>query len=427
MNLNINEIGTPKLNAEPVDGFGTLEELDCRGRRVFLRVDPYVVDSLGPPVPKQDAEGALAPAPGSSLAVPHHSTLRRLLELEARVIVATHLSPDSSSETGLESVESLASRLSEQLEVEVLMPDECVGDAAVRALHNLRQGQICVLPDLATCGPGELANDETFARALSSYVDAYVGDAFSASHLAYASLVRLPKLVPRRALGYRARRELQVLSSVFALSRGSVAMALGGLHFSDKIDVLTTWLPRLNKLCVGGGVASTLLAAAGRGIPGEHVQMERLAQARSLLTRARDLGVEVLLPSDLRVQLPGDRGALVVSAQSVPAGARILDVGPESARKFTDTLGAATHVLWWGPLGNLKHEDGVAASRQLAELCARPTSMSVVLGGDTRRFVRQLPPEIEAGIDLVSTGSAAAKAMLCGRTLPGIEALRVRH
>jgi phosphoglycerate kinase len=423
MNVNSNEIGTPKPDAAPVDGFGTLEELDCRGRSVFLRVDPYVVDFLGQPVPKQDANAPVAPAPS----IPHASTLRRLLELEARVIVATHLSPEASSETGLDSVESLAARLSEQLEVEVLMPDECIGDAAVRALHNLRQGQICVLPDLATCSPGELSNDENFARALSSYVDAYVGDAFSACHLAYASMVKLPKLVPRRALGYRARRELQVLSNVFALSRGSVAMAVGGLHFSDKIDVLTTWLPRLNKLCVGGGVASTLLAAAGRGMTDEHVQMDRLAQARSLLARARDLGVEVLLPSDLRVQFRGERESRVVSPQGVPAGARILDIGPESARRFIDILGAATHVLWWGPLGNLRHPEGVAASRQLAASCARPASMSVVLGGDTRRFIRQLPPEIEAGIDLVSTGSAAAKAMLCGRTLPGIEALRARH
>jgi phosphoglycerate kinase len=422
MNANVNAPGSPKQDEQPIDGFGSIEELDCRGRRVFLRVDPYVVDTLGAPAPKQDG-GTSDGAPGATPT----STLRRLLQLEARVIIGTHLSPEASSETGVDSLESLASRLSERLEVEVLMPDECVGDAAVRALHNLRQGQICVLPDLLTCGTGELRNDEFFARALASYVDAYVGDAFSASHLEYASLARLPKLVPRRALGYRARRELQMLNLVFALSRGSVGMAIGGLHFSEKIDVLNVWLPRVNQLCVGGGVANTLLAAAGRAVLEGNVEVDRLAQARSLLARARDLGVELLLPTDLLIQLRGEREVRVASPQGVPSGARILDVGPESMQRFTEVLGAAKNLLWWGPFGNLKHEDGSGASRQLAELCATPGISSVVLGGDTRRFVRQLPPEIEAGIDLLSTGSAAAKALLCGRRLPGIEALRLRH
>ncbi len=427
----MNEVGSSKPNADPTDVFGSIDDLDCRGRRVFLRVDPYLIDSLGV-APAASLGPAASPQVGLEASLPGAasplSSLRRLLELEARVIVGTHLSAEAIAETGLDSIEALASRLSERLEVEVLMPDECAGDAAARVLKELRQGQLCVLPDLlTTSGGGEQRNDEAFARALATAADAYVSDAFAASHLEYASLVRLPKLLPRRALGYRARRELTVLSRVFALNRGSVALCVGGQTFSEKIDVLTAWLPRVDKVCVGGGVAMTLLAAAGQATSDAGAELDRLAQARSLLGRARDLGVELILPVDLRVQARGEADTRLVSPLRVPAGARLIDVGPETMSRFGEVLAKARHLLWWGPMGNLKHSQGSVASEWLARLCASPDIMSVVLGGDTRRFVRQLPPEIENGIDLVSTGSSAAKALLGGRRLPGIEALRTRH
>jgi phosphoglycerate kinase len=451
----VNEIDGSKPGAGPLGAFGALDDLDCRGRRVFLRVDPFVLDVLAdaditapapdaalaalhaPAAPELGASaetpvaaspllprGSLGPAPSASSA----STLQRLLELEARVIIATHFTPEARAETGLDGVESLASRLSERLGVEVFMPDECVGDAALRVIGELRQGQLCVLPDLANDRNGaEQRNDEAFARALASSADAYVFDAFSASHLEYASLVKLPKLVPRRAIGARAQRELEVLSSLFALNRGSVALALGGRTFSDKVDTLGGWLPRVDRLCIGGAVALTLLAAAGKARPEASAEPDRLAQARSLLGRARDLGVTITLPVDFIVQLAGDAGTLVKRSADVPAQARIVDIGPESVARFAEVLGKAKHLLWWGPLGDLRHPEGSTASRALAELCARPEIMSVIIGGDTRRFARALPPDIQRGLDLVSTGSAAARALLAGRRLPGIEAVRTRR
>jgi len=451
----VNEIDGSKPGTRPLDAFGALEDLDCRGRRVLLRVDPYVIDALededaerlraaGPEAPTEaagaGADGAAremapdmaqAPAPQPPPAPPSpsvRSTLRRLLELEARVVLATHFTPEARSATGLDGVESLASRLSERLGVDVFMPDECVGDAAVRVIGELRQGQLCVLPDLAAArGGAEEKNDEAFARALASSLDAYVFDAFSASHLELASTAKLPRLVPRRALGERARRELEVLSSVFALNRGSVGLLLGGRTFSDKSETLTSWLPRVDRLCIGGALSLTLLAADGRARPDASAEQDRLAQARSLLSRARDLGVSLTLPLDFVVQLEGDQGTLVKRPTDVPPKARIIDIGPESVALFGEVLGKAKHLLWWGPLGNLRHPEGSAASRSLAALCAEPSIVSVVLGDDTRRFVRTLSAELQSGLDLVSTGSAAARALLAGRRLPGIEAVRMRR
>lgn len=443
--MSVNENDGSKPGARPLDAFGTLEDLDCRGRRVFLRVDPYLLDTLdeedaarapadpAEPVASTDDAGEPPPmpfgsAPGAPPAAPSRSTLRRLLELEARVIVATHFGPDAPTATGLDGVEALASRLSERLGLEVFMPDEPVGDAAQRVINELRHGQLCVLPDLAAPrGGAEQRNDERFARALASGADAYVFDAFSQSHLEYASTAKLPRLVPRRALGARAGREIERLGSVFALNRGSVGLLLGGRRFSDKIDTLSEWLPRIDRVCIGGRVALTLLAAAGRAQPEAGAEVDRLAQARSLLARARDLGVTLSLPLDFRVQLAGDQGTLVKRAADVPAKARIVDLGPESTALFGEQLGKAKHLLWWGPLGDLRHAEGTEASRALAALCAEPALVSVALGGATRGFVRQLPPELQRGIDLVSTGSEAARALLAGRRLPGIDAVRVRR
>jgi phosphoglycerate kinase len=440
----VNENDGSTLGARPLDAFGALEDLDCRGRRVFLRVDPYVLDTLADadvessgPVSStaeptrasalESGEGALSPVAPAALG-PSASTLKRLIELEARVVIGTHFTPEARAETGLDGVEGLASRLSERLGLEVFMPDECVGDAVLRVIAELRPGQLCVLPDLAASRDGaEQKNDEAFARALASSVDAYVFDAFAASHLEYASTVKLPRLVPRRALGQRSRRELEALSSVFALNRGSVGLALGGHTFSEKIDTLGGWLPRVDRLCIGGAVGMTLLAAAGKARAEASPEPERLAQARSLLGRARDLGVTITLPVDFVVQLEGDQGTLTKYPADVPANARIVDIGPESSALFDEVLGKAKHLLWWGPLGNLQKPEGKAASAALAVLCARPEIMSVVIGGDTRRFVREQPPELQRGLDLVSTGSAAARALLAGRRLPGIEAVRGRR
>ena len=390
-------------DAELSPGFPGILDLDCRGRRVLLRIDPLVLAA-------SDAAG---------------SSLRQLLEQEARVLVGTTLDAEAAAETGVESLDALAARLGEQLGVEVFLPDECVGDAVVRVLGQLRPGQICMLPELST-QPGELHNDERFARALASLADAYVGDAFSSSHLEHASVGRVPRLMPRRALGVQARRELSALTRLSGAARATVGLCIGGQRFADKIEFLDAWLPRVRTLCVGGSVAMTLLVAAGKAPASASNEPEHLARARSMLERARALGVELLLPTDLRAQLPNQGETWVVSPRALPEGAELVDLGPESIQMFSQALDTHEHLLWWGPLGDTALDAGCESSRRLAASCARANVRSVVLGGATRRFLRQLPAEVQREIDLISTSTAAARACLSGKRLPGIEALRQR-
>jgi phosphoglycerate kinase len=349
-----------------------------------------------------------------------------LLEREARVLIGTRFDADAAEDTGSPSLDVLAARLSEQLGVEAFLPDECVGDAVVQVLNQLRPAQICILPDLSA-EPGEQTNDERFARALAGNADAYLGDAFASSHLEQASVVRVPQLLPRRALGVEAGRELGLLTELVSAARGALGWCLGGRQLASKLDLIDNWLPRLGTLCVGGDLATTLLVAAGRAPRAASTEPDLGARARSLLARARDLDVELLLPTDLRIVWEGDPEPRVITPHALGPGCQVIDVGPESVERFCQALAARQQLLWWGPLGDTSSTEGTSASRRLAELCAQPQLRSVVMGKDTGRFVRALPTEARHGIDLLCTGTASTRAVLSGQRLPGIEALRRRY
>jgi phosphoglycerate kinase len=282
-----------------------------------------------------------------------------------------------------------------------------------------------LLPDLAA-DPGESSNDERFARALANHLDAYVGDAFAASHEQHASVVRVPRLVPRRALGVHIRRELMALSRLAKAPRGSVGLVLGGPSFAAKVELIEPLLPRLRVLATGGGVGLTLLCASGAPpLPG--AEMDRLAQARSLLARCRDLGVEVLLPTDFRVRAPGERESRVVNARGLGFGARLLDIGPESRARYAKALEARRVLCWWDPLGDAQSLEDSESSLALAELCARSDGLGITLGSATRQLLQKIPNDVRSRIGLVSIGTRSARLLLGGSRLAGIEALRVRN
>ncbi len=415
----MNDAANGTRSSEAPRAFGSIDELDCRGRRVLLRVDPQISFEL-PPAP-----AVPGPTPESA---PERasSSLRRLLDLDARVILATHLSKDSARATGIDSIEALAACLSERLQLEVLVPDECAGDAVTRVVQDLRKGQICLLPDLAL-EPGELNNDETFARALAGQADAYVGDALSIAHLEYASVARVPRLLSQKALGYAAQRELEGLGRLMAAPRGALIGIIGGDSFLEKSTLLGEWLPRFSSLYVGGQTALTLLAAKGSTSVAEGVETDRMAQARSFLARARDLGVELKLPVDLHMLWAGERSPQVVSPRALPAGARMIDIGPETRAMFSEAVAKASDVWWWGALGDLELVEGTTATRALAEACCVGSPRRTIMGSELCRFARQLPQETLARLSPFLVSSAPAKMLLAKRKLPGLEALRLRH
>ncbi|HVZ35443.1 MAG TPA: phosphoglycerate kinase [Polyangiaceae bacterium] len=440
MRVEPHESESTRPEPEILHAFDGIADLDCRGRRVFLRVDALLLAfpagdraELGsrapqaapaaPTVPLAPAGTLTEPDKGQALAA--KSSLKELLDREARVVIGTALPHNLRAEFGLTSIDELAARLNQLYGVEVFVPDDCVGDGVRSVLGQLRPGQICLLPDLAA-DLGESSNDERFARALANNLDAYVGDAFAASHEQHASVVRLPRLVPRRALGVHIRRELTALSRLALAPRGSIGLVLGGPSFAAKVELIESLLPRVKVLATGGGVGLTLLCASGAPpLPG--AEMDRLAQARSLLARCRDLGVEVLLPTDFQVRTPEERTSRVVNTRGLGYGARLLDIGPESLARYARALEARRVLCWWDPLGDASALEDSDSSRSLAELCARSNALGITLGSATRQLVRQVPEDMGSAIGLVSIGTRAARLLLAGSRLAGVEALRVRH
>lgn len=393
--------------------FGTLEELECRGRLVFLRTDPSMV-SLAVGDSTESSSSPMARGLCSA-------TLRRLLDLEARVIVATHLSGQQLADEGLSSLEEFGMRLSEQMRIEVLMPDDCLGDAVKMVTGDLREGQVCLLPDLLS-NPGEAPGEEGFARALSQYCDSYVGDAFAASHLKYSSLTRLPHLCGRKALGLNARRELSAIQGWLSPDATPRLLIVGGQHFSEKIGLIDELLSRVQSLHLTGGVANTVLAATGTTLGTTAIQEQSLARARSLLLRARDLGVKVTLPIDARVQ--GAAGSEIVDIADVPSDAAVMDIGPASVAALQAIMRRSSGMLIWGPAGRISATDGQASTLALLESAGTARGPRLVLGQALRKFTLEQPESAYSGIDWVITGSEAAKEGLTQGSLPAIEALR---
>jgi phosphoglycerate kinase len=423
----MNDAANSTQKGDPPRAFASIDELDCRGRRVLLLVDPeFAFELAAAPDP------VVAPAPGALGAKPEpapeksSSSLRRLLDLGARVILATHLSKESARATGIDSIDTLAARLSEKLQLEVLLPDECAGDAVTRVVQDLRKGQICLLPDLAL-ERGELHNDETFARALAGQADAYVGEALSVAHLDYASVVRVPRLLSQKALGYAAQRELAGMGQLMAAPRGTLTGIIGGDSFAEKSALLSEWLPRFGSLYVGGRAALTLLAAKGSTTATEGVETDRMAQARSFLARARDLGVEVKLPVDLHMLWAGDRTPQAVSPRALPAGARVIDIGPGTRAMLLEAVAKASDVWWWGALGDLELGEGERATRALVEASSASSARATLMGAELCRVARQLPADLLVRVAPLLVSSSAAKMLLAKRKLPGLEALRLRH
>jgi phosphoglycerate kinase len=394
----------------------TIVDLSGQHLRVFLHSDPYVLHDL-------PAAEAVPP-----------STLRGLLELGQRVFVGTALTRSFTQETGLATLEDLAAHVSERLNAEVLLPEELVGDSLAKVAQDLRPGQICFLPDLSDA-EADANSGETLSRRLATYLDAFVGDAFSVSHLHDRGLSSLPRLVRQRAMGYRMQYEIERLRELGRPERAPLVLLVGGERFADKAALLARWLPRASHVVLGGGVANTLLAALGHGMGQSTFEPERLAEARTFMSKARSLGVELILPQDLAVRTSSaawvkgsvvqaaraDEPAEIVPINKVHEQQIVVDLGPSSIQRVVDVLAKAKSALWWGPLGRADASGPAASTLALAPALGSPALFGVALGTELRRALVGLEPSLTAGIDLISTGSSAAQALLAARRLPGAE------
>jgi phosphoglycerate kinase len=388
----------------PAEGLPRLEDLGrLHERRVLVRAD------LNTPI----ADGRVADDLRITASLP---TLRWLRDRHAAVVVCTHLGRPRGVDPTY-SVAPVAACLAEHLGVDVPVAPEVVGPEAASMIASLGAGEVMMLENLRF-HPGETGNLPGFAISLCAPVDAYVNDAFGASHRTHASVVGPPRILPSAA-GRLLHAEVEALGRLVADPDRPFVVVLGGAKVSDKLGVLASLLERADALLVGGAMAFTFLAARGHGVGASLVEPERVEDCRRLLASGR-----VRVPTDVVVAPAASAAAerRVVAAGEIPAGWVGLDIGPATAAAYAAEIGRAATVLWNGPMGMFELEPFAAGTRAVAEAVAACPGFTVVGGGDSAAAVRRMG--LDDRIGHVSTGGGASLELLEHGDLPGLEALR---
>jgi phosphoglycerate kinase len=391
-------------------GIKTISELDIAGRRLFIRVDFNV-----PLTP----EGKVSDDTRIRESLP---TIKLAIEKGARVVLASHLGRPKGKPDKKYTLEPVAARLAELLEADVALTDEPVGDGARKVVNDLRAGAVALLENLRF-SPGEEANDEAFSRELASYADVYVNDAFGTAHRAHASTAGITKFVAAKGMGLLMEREVKFLGKLLGEVERPFVAIIGGAKVSDKIGVLDNLLDRVDQMLIGGAMANTFLKARGGQLGRSLVEQDKLALARSFLKKAEQSNIDVLLPRDAvaAAGIKSDAGR-VVQAMMVPEDLAALDIGPETARGFADTIARAKTIFWNGPMGVFESAPFANGTMAVAKAVAgAPGALSVVGGGDSVAAIHK--SGLADKITHISTGGGASLEFLEGKKLPGLAAL----
>jgi len=359
-------------------------------------------------------------------------TLEYLIERGAKVIVISHLGRPDGAPDPQYSLGPVAKRLGELLGKNVAFVGETVGAKASDAVSALTDGDVLVLENLRF-NPGETAKDdagrEEFAKALSEFGDVFVSDGFGVVHRKQASVYDLPKLLPSAA-GLLIEAELKVLERLTDNPEKPYVVVLGGSKVSDKLGVIDHLLPRVNKILVGGGMVFTFLAALGNKVGSSLLEKDQIETVLGYLAKAKELGVEIVLPTDIVVasKFGTDAEVQITSASTMEETAfgekgLGLDIGPDSAKAFAENIRSAKTVFWNGPMGVFEMDKFANGTREVAKALTEVQGLSVVGGGDSAAAVRQLGFE-DNQFGHISTGGGASLEYLEGKTMPGLEVLK---
>ena len=391
---------------------------DLHGKRVIVRCDLNVPLESG----KVTDDGRIR----ASL-----PTIKKLRDSGAKVIVISHLGRPEGAPDEKYSLLPVAKRLSELLGEEVAFASDTVGASAKDKIASAQPGSVTLLENLRF-NQGEASKDsserEVFAKQLADHGDLLVSDGFGVVHRKQASVYELAKLLPSYA-GELISTELKVLERLTVNPERPYTVVLGGSKVSDKLGVIENLLPKVNKLLIGGGMVFTFLAAMGYKVGKSLLEQDQIEKVKGFLSRAQELGVELLLPKDIVV---ADKFAADARFETVPSSgieassfgqdAVGLDIGPIASSDFAQAILVSRTVFWNGPMGVFEFESFANGTREVARALSETKGFSVVGGGDSAAAVRKLGFS-ENAFDHISTGGGASLEFLEGKSLPGLEVL----
>jgi phosphoglycerate kinase len=391
----------------------SLTAADVQGKRILVRADFNV---------PLDDQGNITDDTRIRAALP---TIQDLTGKGGKVILTSHFGRPKGKVVDSMRLTPVAKRLSELLGQEVVKCDDCIGDEVAAAINGLSDGQVALLENVRFYA-GEEANDPEFAKQLAANADLYVNDAFGTAHRAHASTAGVTEYLSPSVAGYLIEKELEYLQNAIENPQKPLAAIIGGSKVSSKIGVIETLLDKVDKLLIGGGMIFTFYKARGLSVGKSLVEEDKLELAKTLEAKAKEKGVDLLLPTDVVVadNFAADANDQTVSIESIPDGWMGLDIGPDSVKVFQDALKQCKSVIWNGPMGVFEFDKFAKGTEAIANTLSELTDQGVITiigGGDSVAAVEKVG--VADKMSHISTGGGASLELLEGKTLPGIAAL----
>ena len=397
----------------------SIDDIQVQGKRVLVRCDFNV--------PLKD--GQITDETRIVAALP---TIQKLLDEGAKVILCSHLGKVKEGPNEKESLAPVAKRLSEKLgkEVTFVADYNVTGEAATKAVADMKVGDVVLLQNTRFRGKEETKNGEEFSKELADLADSYVCDAFGSSHRAHASVEGVTKFITAKggdnAVGYLMQKEIDFLGNAVENPVRPFVAILGGAKVADKLNVINNLLEKCDTLIIGGGMAYTFLKAQGYEIGKSLVDNEKLDYCKEMMEKAKKLGKQLLLPVDsvTIAEFPNPIDAPVETevydVTNMPADREGCDIGPKSAKLFADAVKSAKTVVWNGPMGVFENPILAKGTIAVAKALAETDATTIIGGGDSAAAVNQLG--FGDKMSHISTGGGASLEFLVGKELPGVAA-----
>lgn len=388
----------------------SVDDINVKGKKVLVRCDFNV--------PLQD--GKITDENRLVAALP---TLKKLIADGGKLILCSHLGKPKGEPKPELSLAPVAARLSELLgqEVKFAADDNVVGANAKAAADAMQDGDVILLQN-TRYRTEETKNGEEFSKELASLCDVFVNDAFGTAHRAHCSNVGVTKFVDTAVVGYLMQKEIDFLGNAVNNPERPMVAILGGAKVSSKISVINNLLDKVDTLIIGGGMAYTFMKALGEEVGDSLLEADYLDYAKEMMDKAKDKGVNLLIPVDTVVadDFSNDANIKTVERGGIEAGWQGLDIGPKTRELFADALKDAKTVVWNGPMGCFEMPNFAAGTVAVAEALAEIDATTIIGGGDSAAAVNQLG--FGDKMTHISTGGGASLEFLEGKELPGVAA-----
>ena len=391
-----------------------INDENFNGKRVMVRVDFNV---------PLDENFNITDNSRISAALP---TINKLISDGAKVILMSHLGRPKGEEEKF-SLKHIVNHLSELLNIPVSFSENCIGEKTKKEVNNLQNGEVLLLENLRF-HPEEKKGDVEFSKQLAELAAVFVNDSFGTAHRSHSSTTIIAQFFPNnKYFGLLLKNEIDSLEKALRDPKKPFTAIIGGAKISGKIDVITSLLNKVDNLIIGGGMAYTFAKAMGGNIGNSLVENDKVDLAKSIIKKAKEVGVNLLLPTDSVNADDFNNNANITTSKitNVPNGFMGLDIGEESIQLFSDVIQNSKTIIWNGPMGVFEMSNFEKGTKMIGEAICKSTqngAFSLIGGGDSVSAIKKF--KMEDKVSYISTGGGAMLEYLEGKELPGVIAIQ---